>query len=94
MTDGLWFVYIVRCSDNSLYTGIAKDLERRVFEHNSEAGGSRYTRARKPVEMVYFEAGISRSAVCKRENQIKKMTVQQKNSLINTADTNKKPLLT
>lgn len=86
MTDDLWYVYIVRCNDNSLYTGIAKDLERRLSEHNSEAGGARYTRARKPVEMVYCEAGNSRSAVCKREAQIKKMSLKQKNILINDGE--------
>ena len=82
MADDFWFVYIVRCSDNSLYTGIAKDLERRIIEHNSEAGGAKYTRTRKPVNLVYSEPGASRSAVCKREYQIKKMNVKQKNILI------------
>ena len=81
--DESWYVYIVRCSDNTLYTGIAKDLGKRIAEHNSEAGGAKYTRARKPVKMVYSEPGNSRSAVCKRECQIKKLSVKQKNILIN-----------
>jgi len=82
MTDGPWFVYMLRCSDNSLYTGITKDIERRVLEHNSEAGGAKYTRARRPVVLVYLEPGPTRSAVCRREHQIKKMNVRQKKSLI------------
>ncbi len=83
MSDDSWFVYIVRCSDSTLYTGVAKDLESRILKHNSEAGGSKYTRARKPVKLVYSEPGGSRSAVCKREYQIKRMSVKQKNILIN-----------
>ena len=50
-----WYVYIVRCNDGTLYTGITKDLERRLAEHNSPKGGAKYTRTRKPVTLVYFE---------------------------------------
>jgi putative endonuclease len=82
MADDSWFVYMLRCSDNSLYTGITKDIERRVLEHNSGAGGAKYTRTRKPVTLVYLEPGPTRSAVCQRECQIKKMNVAQKNNLI------------
>lgn len=80
-----WFVYIVKCSDETLYTGIAKNLEKRLSEHNSKAGGAKYTRARRPVELVYSEPGRSRSEVCKREWQIKQLTVQQKKMLIANA---------
>lgn len=80
-----WFVYMVRCKDNSLYTGVAKNLTKRVAEHNSPAGGARYTRARKPVELVFCEPGNSRSEVCRREAQIKKLNVTQKNNLINSS---------
>ena len=48
-----WYVYILKCSDNSLYTGITKDLERRVDEHNSGREAAKYTRARRPVKLVY-----------------------------------------
>ncbi|MFZ5760458.1 MAG: GIY-YIG nuclease family protein [Thermodesulfobacteriota bacterium] len=68
-----WYVYIVRCSDGTLYTGITRDPERRMAEHNAARGGARYTRARQPVELIYVEAGPSRSVVCRREQQIKKL---------------------
>jgi len=78
----LWFVYIVRCSDNTLYTGIAKDLEKRIAEHNSTKGGAKYTRARKPVDLAYYEQIESRSAAAKREYQLKRMSLKRKNNLI------------
>jgi len=77
-----WFVYIVRCADNSLYTGITTDLERRVKEHNSSKLGARYTRARRPVKCVYFESCDDRSCAAKRESTIKKLSKPQKISLI------------
>ena len=51
-----WYVYVVRCRDDSLYTGITTELERRIEEHNHSPKGARYTRARRPVELVYSEA--------------------------------------
>lgn len=78
-----WAVYMVRCSDDSLYTGIARDVGRRVQEHNSnDLLAANYTRARRPVTLVYQEASPSRSAASKREYQIKKMTRQQKEALL------------
>lgn len=77
-----WFVYIVRCQDDTLYTGVAKDVERRIVEHNSCTRGAKYTRARRPVELVYTEVSESRSSACKRERIIKAMTRQQKLRLI------------
>ncbi len=77
-----WFVYMVRCSDKSLYTGITTDVERRVAEHNGE-GGARYTRSRNPVTLVYKEHIESRSLASKREIAIKKLTKKQKETLIN-----------
>ncbi|MFZ5764522.1 MAG: GIY-YIG nuclease family protein [Thermodesulfobacteriota bacterium] len=71
--EKIWYVYIVRCSDGTLYTGITSDPKRRMAEHNAARGGARYTRARQPVELIYVEAGPSRSAVCRRELQIKKL---------------------
>jgi len=73
-----WYVYIVRCRDNTLYTGIAKDLQRRVTEHNSPKGGAKYTRARKPVSLIYFEGAASRSAAAAREYQIKQLSLKKK----------------
>ena len=77
-----WYVYIVRCNDGTLYTGVTTNPTRRISEHNSSRGGSRYTRTRRPVELVYVETGASRSVVCKREYQIKKLSLAAKNNLI------------
>lgn len=77
-----WYVYIVRCADKSLYTGITTDIQRRVTEHNGE-GGARYTRARVPVTLVYQEDAESRSTASKREIVIKKMNKQKKEALLN-----------
>ena len=77
-----WCVYIVRCADESLYTGITTDLERRLREHNSTKNGAKYTRPRRPVCLVYQEAADSRSQASKREKEIKNLTQKQKLSLI------------
>jgi len=78
-----WFVYILHCQDNSLYTGVCTDLERRLNEHNHcNKKGARYTRPRRPVTMVYQEDCDDRSAACKREAAIKKLTRIQKLALI------------
>lgn len=77
-----WHVYIVRCRDGTLYTGIAKSLPRRVEEHNSREGGARYTRSRKPVELLWSEAAASRSEALKREHEIKRMSRERKKRLI------------
>ena len=76
-----WYVYIVRCADNSLYTGIALDVERRLAEHNGE-GAAKYTRSRQPVSLVYSETVDSRSTAASREFAIKKLSKQKKESLI------------
>jgi putative endonuclease len=77
-----WCVYILRCEDGTLYTGITNDIERRVTEHNSDNGGAKYTRPRKPVERVYMEPVESRSAAAKREYQIKRMPLVEKRRLV------------
>ena len=84
-SDKNWHVYIVRCRDGTLYTGITRDLERRITEHNSKKGGARYTKPRRPVRLVYSEQAESRSAAAQREYRIKKMALKKKNELINTA---------
>ena len=79
-----WHVYIVRCSDNSLYTGIATDVKRRLEEHNQDnALGAKYTRARRPVKLVYQEKAESRSEASKREYAIRKLGKREKEALIN-----------
>jgi len=78
-----WNVYILRCSDNSLYTGITRDLNRRLNEHNNnDRLASAYTRARRPVTIVYQESYPDRSSASKREAEIKKMTKHEKEKLI------------
>ena len=78
-----WFVYIVRCSDNTLYPGVTTNTVRRLRQHNGElAGGAKYTRARRPVELVWHEQHADRSRATQREYAIKQMTLQQKLTLI------------
>ena len=76
-----WFVYILRCADDTLYTGVTKDLTRRCDQHNAGTA-SRYTRSRLPVELVYEELQPSRSLALKRELAIKALTRQKKELLI------------
>jgi len=76
-----WFVYIVRCADGSLYTGITKDVKRRCQQHNAGTA-SRYTRSRLPVKLVYQEAHPSQGSALKREVAIKAMTRRAKLAMI------------
>jgi putative endonuclease len=78
------YVYILKCSDESLYTGWTTDLEARLKTHNGEAGGkvAKYTRGRRPVEMVYSEELENKSEALKREIAIKKMSRKKKLKLI------------
>ena len=78
-----WKVYLLRCSDSSLYTGITRDLNRRLDEHNNnDRLASAYTRARRPVILAYQESHTDRSSASKREAAIKKMTKIEKEKLI------------
>ncbi|MDO7084339.1 GIY-YIG nuclease family protein [Pseudocolwellia sp. AS88] len=78
-----WYVYFLRCSDNSLYAGITTDLDRRVFEHNnSNKLGAKYTRVRRPVKLVYSEKQINRQAASKREYELKQLKKTAKESLV------------
>lgn len=80
-----WFVYILRCADDTLYTGITNDLIRRCDQHNAGTA-SRYTRSRLPVVLVYQETQATRSLALKRELAIKALSRQQKELLIQAAD--------
>ena len=82
MSDAPWYVYIVRASDQTLYTGITTDLKRRLAEHQSGKAGAKYFRGRTALEMVFTESSTSRSSASKREAEIKKLTRTQKLSLI------------
>ena len=77
-----WFVYMLRCEDNSLYTGITTDVERRVIEHNGKKSVTKYTRVRQPVEVVYQEKAGSRSEASKREAKLKKLKKHAKEALV------------
>ncbi len=79
-----WFVYLVRCADDSLYTGIAKDVSRRCQQHNAGTA-SRYTRSRLPVVVVYQERHASRSLALRREAAIKALSRRQKMALVRLA---------
>ena len=76
-----WQVYIVRCADETLYTGIALDVTKRIDEHNNSHLAARYTRTRRPVVLVYAEACESRSQACRREIAIKKLSRREKQRL-------------
>jgi putative endonuclease len=75
-----WFVYIVRCADETLYTGIAKDIGQRIAKHN-EGTGAAYTRARRPVVLVHQEPATDRGAALRREAAIKRLPVATKRAL-------------
>jgi putative endonuclease len=77
----MWYIYILRCVDTSFYTGITKNLKRRIHEHNSNTNGSKYVRIRRPATLLYKETVLTRSAALKREAAIKRLTHQQKEYL-------------
>jgi putative endonuclease len=79
-----WTVYVARCRDGSLYTGVTTDPERRLAEHNSGSGGA-YTRSRVPIVMVYRESAEDRSEAQRRERAIKRLTRAEKEELVATA---------
>jgi putative endonuclease len=79
--DADWFVYIVRCADGTLYTGVTKALDARVAKHNAGTGAA-YTRMHGPVALDYNEAGLTRSAALVREAAIKRLSRRQKEALI------------
>ena len=78
----LWHVYIVRCRDDSLYTGITTDLTRRLNEHNNSPRGAAYTRGRRPVTLVYTDAVNDRSSASRRELEIKRLSKPEKERLL------------
>ncbi len=76
-----WFVYIIHCTDDTLYTGITTDIERRYAQHALQQG-AKYFRGRKPRKLVYLEGGHDRSTATKREIEIKKLSRENKFQLI------------
>lgn len=80
-----WQVYILLCSDASLYTGISTDVKRRVAQH-AAGTGAKYFRGRSPCQIIYLESGHTRSSASRREMTIKKMCLTEKRSLIRSVD--------
>jgi putative endonuclease len=77
-----WFIYIVRCVDDSYYTGISNNVEQRIKKHNAGIGAA-YTRSHRPVVLIWQESAESESAAKRREAQIKKWTRSKKENLVN-----------
>ncbi|MFZ5375614.1 MAG: GIY-YIG nuclease family protein [Campylobacterota bacterium] len=80
-----YFVYILRCGDGTLYTGITRNVEKRLAEHNDSPKGAKYTRSRRPLTLVYREPCRDKSCALKREKAIKKMTRPQKEALLESS---------
>jgi len=84
-----WWVYMIRCDDGSLYTGVSTDPERRFKEHLQHPQGAKYFNGRRPLAIVYTEPGHTRSSACQREAVIKKLKRADKLALIPEAARNK-----
>jgi putative endonuclease len=76
-----YYFYMLRCSDNSLYCGQTTDIDRRVLEHNSSRKGAKYTKSRRPVELIYVEEHVSIKDVLKREVAVKRWPKAKKEQL-------------
>lgn len=80
-----WFVYLLKCADNTFYTGITNNLDKRLETHN-QGRGAKYTKGRRPVMLVYYEENLSRSNALKREAQMKKISRDKKLVLASGVD--------
>jgi len=78
----MWHLYIVKCNDGTLYTGVTTNIDRRIREHNSTKRGAKYTRSRRPVELVWTKEYENRSEVQSAEYEFKKLTHKQKLEII------------
>jgi len=83
--ENTWYLYILRCKDDTLYTGITTDVEKRLEAHRS-GKGAKYTRGRAPLELVYRECCGSHSNALKRAHQIKSLNRQEKQQLIQSME--------
>ncbi len=81
----MYHLYILECIDKSLYTGITVDLDRRIKEHNHSKLGAKYTKARRPVNLVYSQKFTNRSLASKEESRIKSLSREEKLELIRTS---------
>lgn len=81
----MWYVYILRCADNSLYTGITTSISRRLNEHNDcNKKAAKYTRVRRPVNLAYAEQQLNRQEASRREYQLKKYSKEKKELLVSS----------
>jgi len=78
----MWYLYILECSDKTLYTGITNDLKKRIEKHNFSNLGAKYTRGRRPVKLVYSRRFKSKSRATKEESVVKKLSREEKFDLI------------
>ena len=78
-----WYLYVVRCADDTLYAGVTTNLVRRLGEHNKGARGAKYTRSRRPVKLVYCESFPARSPAQIAESAFKKLTRAEKERVLN-----------
>ncbi len=79
-----YYVYIVRCNDNSLYTGITWNIKNRIWEHNYSERGAKSIKGKRPVKLVYFENYLTKNQALKREDEIKGWRKEKKEKLIET----------
>ena len=82
-TPEIWYLYILQCSDGTYYTGVTTNMKRRLHEHNNSNRGAKYTRTRRPVEIVYLSEYDNRSSAQKAEYKFKQLTRKQKEAIIN-----------
>jgi len=78
-----WFLYVLQCSDGTYYTGVTTDMKRRLKEHNTSNRGAKYTKARRPVKIIYSLEYEDRSSAQKFEYRFKQLTRKQKEEVIN-----------
>jgi len=76
------YVYIVICNDDSLYTGITKDLEKRVYDHNTSKTWAKYTKSRRPVSLIRYTEAVDRNTASKLEYTIKRMWREKKERIV------------
>jgi Predicted endonuclease containing a URI domain len=87
-----WWLYVLECSDGSLYTGVTNDISRRVRQHNGElTGGARYTRSRRPVKLYFYWTYNNKSEAMKAEHAFKKLSRKQKLERIHAQEANRSP---
>ena len=83
LDEKAWFLYVLRCADGTFYTGVTTDITRRLDEHNTKKCGAKYTKTRRPVELVFWLDFGNRSRAQKAEYKFKKLTHAQKEKIIN-----------